>query len=148
MTPIERVEMDDYEVLLWLRSSPETVVRVRLLPTMHEHRRHVRKYAQGDVGYHRSFFFTGPDFRLNLQASNLRIFVRIADGVDDDTWLHHLHLGHYAQWFQEVIKDQELADLAEWLSNNDASAADSRHAINTFIQSRYTLPERPSLFGA
>lgn len=148
MTPLERVEMDDYEVLLWLRSSPETAVRVRLLPTLHEHRRHVRKYAQGDVGYHRSFIFTGPDFRLNLQASNLRIFVRIADGVDDDTWLHHLHLGHYAQWFQEVIKDQELADLAEWLSNNDASAADSRHAINTFIQSRYTLPERPSLFGA
>ncbi len=148
MTPFERVEMDDYEVLLWLRSSPETVVRVRLLPTMHEHRRHVRKYAQGDVGYHRSFFFTGADFRLNLQASNLRIFVRIADGVDDDTWLHHLHLGHYAQWFQEVIKDQELADLAEGLSNSDASAADSRHAINTFIHSRYTLPERPSLFGA
>ncbi|MBI2810462.1 MAG: HAD family phosphatase [Candidatus Melainabacteria bacterium] len=91
MTPLERVEMDDYEVLLWLRSSPETAVRVRLLPTMHEHRRHVRKYAQGDVGYHRSFFFTG---------------------------------------------------------NSDASAGDSRHAINTFIHSRYTLPERPSLFGA
>jgi hypothetical protein len=59
-----------------------------------------------------------------------------------------LHLGHYAQWFQDVIKDQELADLAEGLSNSDATAADSRHAINNFIHSRYTLPERPSLFGA
>jgi hydroxymethylpyrimidine pyrophosphatase-like HAD family hydrolase len=147
MAAIEPVELEIDEVLLWLRSSPEGALKVRLLPTIHEHRRHLRKYAQGDVGYHRSFFFTGPDFRLNLQASNLRIFVRIADGVDDDTWLHHLHLGHYAQWFQEVIKDQELADLAESLSSSDASAADSRNAINSFIHSRYTLPERPSLFN-
>lgn len=146
--PIKAVDLDVDEVLLWLRSSPRHAVKTRLLPTLHEHRRHVRKYAQGDVGYHRSFFFTGPDFRLNLQASNLRIFVRIADGVDDDTWLHHLHLGHYAQWFQEVIKDQELADLAESLSRSDVSASESRNAINNFIHARYTLPERPSLFGA
>ncbi|MFN8554225.1 MAG: HAD family hydrolase [Candidatus Obscuribacterales bacterium] len=146
--PIDRVDLDVDEVLLWLRSSPRQARKLRLLPTLHEHRRHVRKYAQGDVGYHRSFFFTGPDFRLNLQASNLRIFVRIADGVDDDTWLHHLHLGHYAKWFQEVIKDQELADLAESLAHSDVSAAESRNAINNFIHSRYTLPERPSLFGA
>lgn len=142
------IDLDADEALLWLRSSPRQARKVRLLQTMHEHRRHVRKYAQGDVGYHRSFFFTGPDFRLNLQASNLRIFVRIADGVDDDTWLHHLHLGHYAQWFQEVIKDQELADLADSLAHSDVSAAESRNAINNYIHSRYTLPERPSLFGA
>lgn len=144
---VQAVELDVDEVLLWLRSAPGHALKTRLLPTVHEHRRHVRKYAQGDVGYYRSFFFTGPDFRLNLQASNLRIFVRIADGVDDDTWMYHLHLGHYSQWFQEVIKDQELADLAQGLASSDASAAHSRHAINSFIHSRYTLPERPSLFG-
>ncbi|HEY9678724.1 MAG TPA: HAD family hydrolase [Drouetiella sp.] len=145
--PFKRYDVEDGEVLLWLRSSPREVQKVRLHPTQHEHRRHVRKYAQGDVGYYRSFFFTGADFRLNLQASNLRIFVRIADGVDDDTWLFHLHEGHYADWFHEVIKDDELSELARSLSNTGASAADSRAAITNFIHSRYTLPDRPSLFG-
>ena len=145
---IEPFDLEQDQVLLWLRSSPGTAVKVRLLPTAHEHRRHLRKYAQGDVGYERSFFFTGADFRLNLQASNLRIFVRIADGVDDQTWLYHLHQGHYATWFQEVIKDQELADLANAFSSSDASAGESRTAINNYIHTRYTLPERPSLFGA
>jgi hypothetical protein len=144
----EPIALERDEALLWLRSSPDTVVKVRLLPTIHEHRRHLRKYAQGDVGYQRSFFFTGPDFRLNLQASNLRIFVRIADGVDDETWLYHLRQGHYAMWFQEVIKDQELAELANSFSDSGASAAQSRVAISNFIHTRYTLPERPSLFGA
>lgn len=134
------------DVLLWMRSSPATVTKVKVLPTIHEHRRHLRKYAEGDVGYQRSFFFTGPDFRLNLQASNLNIFVRIADGIDNATWLYHLSRGDYARWFEDVIKDHELAELAKSFADSRASAVQSRRAIRDFIRTRYTLSERPSLF--
>lgn len=136
------------EVLLWMRSSPATVTKVKVLPTIHEHRRHLRKYAEGDVGYQRSFYFTGPAYRLNLQASNLNIFVRIADGVDNETWLYHLNRGDYALWFEDVIKDRELAELAQSFADSRASAAQSRGAIRDFIRTRYTLPERSNLFDS
>jgi hypothetical protein len=50
-------------------------------------------YQGGDFdparGYddHRSFFFRGRDGRMNLRAQNLIIFLQIAEGIDDDTWL-------------------------------------------------------------
>ena len=36
----------------------------------------------------------------------------MADGVDDETWLHHLRAGDYSRWFREGIKDDALADEA------------------------------------
>ncbi|MBS2010318.1 MAG: HAD family phosphatase, partial [Cyanobacteria bacterium SZAS TMP-1] len=142
----ERIPLARGDVLLWMRSSSATVTKVKVLPTIHEHRRHLRKYAEGDVGYQRSFFFTGPDYRLNLQASNMHIFVRIADGIDEATWLYHLNRGDYARWFEDVIKDHELAELAKSFADSRASAAQSRRAIRDFIRTRYTLPERSSHF--
>ena len=53
-------------------------------------KRHARKYAEGELGEDRSFYFRGPEATLNLRAQNLSTFLQMAAGVDDRTWLHHL----------------------------------------------------------
>ena len=76
-----------------------------------ERRRHVRKYARGDV-QDKAFHFRGPDERLNLRAQNLGLFAQIGEGVDDETWSFHLERGDYERWFRDAMKDPELADGA------------------------------------
>ena len=71
--------------------------------------RHKRKYAEGELGPDLSFYFRGPDGKLNLRAQNLMLFLQIAEGVDDHTWEHHRARGDYSDWFRHVIKDDELA---------------------------------------
>ena len=38
------------------------------------------------------------------------LFMQMAEGVDDATWLYHLQQGDYVRWFRDKIKDEELAD--------------------------------------
>jgi hydroxymethylpyrimidine pyrophosphatase-like HAD family hydrolase len=106
-----------------------------------ERRRHRRKYTEGELGPDRSFFFRGPNARLNLRAQNLSLFNQIAEGVDDETWLFHLHQGDYSRWFREAIKDLELAREAEAIEKDEALGAErSRARIREAIQARYTAP--------
>ena len=94
-----------------------------------EHQRHTRKYAEGQLGEDKSFYFRGPQAALNLRAHNLMIFMQMADGVDDATWLHHLHRGDYSRWFREAIKDDELAEEAESVQDGaDPRRHESRSA--------------------
>jgi hypothetical protein len=106
-------------------------------------KRHVRKYAEGELGEDKSFYFRGPKGALNLRAQNLRVFLQIADGVDDATWLHHLHRGDYARWFREAIKDDDLADEAEGLQG-EADVADTRARMHEIVERRYTAPATAS----
>ena len=55
--------------------------------------RHRRKYAFGSLADSKTFYFRGPEGRLNLRAANLMTFAELAKGVDDDTWLFHLRRG-------------------------------------------------------
>ena len=73
-------------------------------------KRHRRKYAEGELGEH-SFYFRGPDGELKLGLQSDDVF-RLAEGVDDGTWQHHLRAGDYSKWFPEQVKDDELADEA------------------------------------
>jgi hypothetical protein len=115
-------------------------------PGRTERRRHVRKYAEGMLLPERSFYFRGPEHRLNLRAHNLILFLELADGVDDETWLFHLRGGDYSRWFEEIIADEELAADARTIeADRDLSAARSRQRMHHAIESRYTLPENPSL---
>jgi hypothetical protein len=67
------------------------------------------------------------------------MFLQVADGVDDDTWLYHLRRGDYTRWFREAIKDQELADeAAEIERDQQADPAVTRGRIHAAIESRYT----------
>jgi HAD superfamily hydrolase (TIGR01484 family) len=135
-------ELEPGEALVWDRRSDSPPAKVRSIPPRAEHSRHSRKYAEGSLGPERSFRFRGPEGRLNLRAQNLVLFLQMAEGVDDDTWLHHLRRGDYSAWFREGIKDDDLADEAEAIEREraDAPARESRAAIREAIERRYTLP--------
>ena len=129
------------EALAWWRTSGGNAFFVRTKPPQAEHRRHVRKYAAGELIPEEHFFFRGPGSRLNLRVHNLMIFVHIAEGVDEDTWMYHLRRGDYSEWFLRVIKDAELADEAAAVEGNEAlSAAESLALIRAAIERRYTAP--------
>ena len=82
--------------------------------------RHIRKYAEGALGEDKSFYFRGPANALNLRAQNLTIFMQMADGVDDETWLHHLQAHDYSRWVREAIKDDD------WRTSCDRSRISRR----------------------
>jgi len=130
------------EALLW-RRRPEAraPMALRTLPPRSEHRRHVRKYATGELGEDKSFYFRGLDGQLNLRAQNLALFIQLADGVDDVTWLHHLKSGDYSRWFREAIKDEGLAlEAADVERRADLAPRQSRELIKAAIERRYTMP--------
>jgi hypothetical protein len=107
----------------------------------HEHQRHIRKYAQGNLGEDKSFYFRGSNGALNLRAQNLTLFLQMAEGVDDGTWLYHLKRHDYSRWFIEAIKDEDLASEARQLEERLASdAMQSRRAMRELIARRYTAP--------
>src|SRR5207245_10737808 len=106
-----------------------------------QQRPHVRKYATGELGEDKSFYFRGPAGRLNLRAQNLALFVQLAEGVDDETWLHHLRLKDYSRWFREAIKDEALASEAASVAEVTSLPTSQRRAlIRLSIERRYTLP--------
>jgi hydroxymethylpyrimidine pyrophosphatase-like HAD family hydrolase len=106
-----------------------------------ELRRHHRKYAEGELGEDNSFYFRGRNGKLNLRAQNLIVFKQLAEGIDDETWLHHLKRGEYSKWFRRTIKDEDLAAEAERVERDkDLKASESRHRILNAIDQRYTKP--------
>jgi HAD superfamily hydrolase (TIGR01484 family) len=137
----EGVTLAPGEALVWSRSAGGTPFRIHAAPSHAERRRHSRKYAEGALPPDRSFYFRGPEGKLNLRAQNLILFLQLAEGVDDATWLFHLRQGEYSRWFREVIKDENLAAAAVHIENlADVSAADSRQLIKAAIEKHYTLP--------
>ncbi len=114
---------------------------MRAAPGRTERRRHQRKYAEGELGTDKSFYFRGPEGTLNLRAQNLILFLQLADGVDDATWLYHLHQGDYSRWFRDSVNDAGLAaEAAQIEARRDLSASASRALIRSAIEQRYTLP--------
>jgi hypothetical protein len=131
------------EALVWRRGDSAPPAQVRPSPSSIEKKRHVRKYAEGDLGPEKSFYFRGPDGKLNLRAQNLQLFLQLGDGVDEDTWFHHLRGGDYSRWARDSIKDETLAaELAEIERGaaEDRDAAPSRTAVRRAIEARYTAP--------
>jgi hypothetical protein len=126
------------EALAWMRDSGQPFVFHSVLPRT-ERRRHRRKYAEGELGPDLCFYFRGPEGKLNLKAQNLAMFLQIADGVDDETWLFHLKNGDISRWFRDVIKDSELAFQAQLVERADVNAAESRKRIRSEIEQRYIL---------
>jgi hypothetical protein len=68
-------------------------------PSQTKRRRHHRRYAEGELGPDRSFYFCGPENKLNLRAQNFILFQQLAEGVNDATWLHYLRHTDYSRWF-------------------------------------------------
>jgi len=128
------------QCLAWLRAGGELAVFAPT-PPRGERRRHVRKYSAGELGPDKSFYFRGPEGRLNLRARNLHAFLELAEGVDDETWQHHRERADYSRWLGDAIKDAELAGEAERIERDRGlDAAASRAALRAAIERRYTAP--------
>ncbi|MGH8637993.1 MAG: ATP-binding protein, partial [Burkholderiales bacterium] len=132
---------EEGQLLTWMVRIGASPLRFRGVEPVADRRRHQRKYAEGELGEDRSFYFRGPSGRLNLRAQNLELFMQLADGVDDETWLYHLQQHDVSQWFRAVIKDESLAaEAAEVEGREDLSPNDSRARIRAAVQRRYTTP--------
>ena len=69
----------------WFRK-PTAPFRLRVVPGRSERRRH-RRMPEGELPPDRSFYFQ-QDGRLKPPHQNLILFMQLADGVDDETWLY------------------------------------------------------------
>lgn len=132
---------DAEQGLIW--TSTEGLRSIALKQPEARQKRHVRKYAEGELGEDKSFYFRGPEGALNLRAQNLAIFLQLAEGVDDETWMHHLRSGEYSQWFDQAIKDQNMATEARRIEQDNAlSAQETRSQIKKLVESKYTAPAK------
>jgi hypothetical protein len=138
-SPVDKIPKG--EALIWNKESNEPPRHFRIEPNKTDRRRHVRKYAEGELPEERSFYFRGPDRKLNLRAQNLIQFTDLADGVDADTWLFHWKRGDVSGWLRRCVKDEELTGQVRALEKevpDDARA--SRKAVRELIEKKYTLP--------
>jgi len=129
------------QILVWRPPESNPPVKVILEKAKAELRRHKRKYAAGELGEDKSFYFRGPQGKLNLRAQNLNIFAQIAEGVDDETWSHHLKQNDYSVWLRDSVKDGAVADeIAKIEKDDQLPPAESRSRILETIRKHYTAP--------
>ena len=144
--PLESDQLGPDVAVLWPLSEGGKPYPVRIAPSHIERQRHARKYAVGELPPDRSFYFRGAAGKLNLRAQNLHMFLQLAEGVDTDTWLHHLRQGDYSHWFRAHIKDDRLAaDTERVEQQTELSADESRARIRDLVDLYYMRPVSPPL---
>jgi hypothetical protein len=134
--------------LLWHKKSNDPPRLVEVEPSRTDRKRHLRKYAEGALGDDRSFYFRGPEGKLNLRAHNLILFTDLADGVDEETWLFHWGRGDVSKWIRTCVKDAPLADRIVAVEREvPDDAASSRRLVRELIEETYTLPAEAGSAG-
>jgi hypothetical protein len=129
------------EAVVWMFHESLEPMKVFVEPGKVELRRHRRKYAAGELGEDKSFYFRGPQKKLNLRAQNMNLFAQLAEGVDDETWNYHLQNADYSKWLRESVKDREVADQVAMIDKNQRlRPAESRTQIIDAIRKHYTAP--------
>ncbi len=137
--PVEALEPGS--AMVWSKSTNAAPKVVRVEPSHTERKRHLRKYAEGSLPEDRSFYFRGPEGKLKLRAPNLILFMDLADGVDDETWLFHLKKNEVSEWFRKGIRDESIADeVAAIEQQSQIDPHQSRQRIRELIEAKYTLP--------
>jgi hypothetical protein len=136
----ECVHLEPGQMLGWRPGSPHCFSFSPVQTDM-QRTRHRRKYAEGELAPDRSFYFRGPEGKLNLRAANLMSFLNLMEGVDDETWLYHLRNHDFSDWFDEQIKDEDLAREARDIETDSRlGAGQSRQQFRSLIMGRYTVP--------
>jgi HAD superfamily hydrolase (TIGR01484 family) len=139
--PIPAADLNAGEASVWFRDSNQVIERMLTVPGQAGRKRHRRKYAEGELEPDRIFYFRGPEGKMNLRARNLHTFLELAAGVDDDTWLFHLHRGDYSNWLVSAIKDGELGGQVRRVERDGSlSPAQTRQEITKLIEAKYTAP--------
>jgi phosphoglycolate phosphatase (TIGR01487 family) len=138
---VNNVNSNKHTGYIWLPNGEQSPAAFVPSIPANQHHRHLRKYADGNLGDYHSFYFTGPNKKLNIKAHNLYIFNQIAEGIDDETWQYHLRRHDYSRWFKNSINDKALAQITENIESNIAlTSSISRKRIQAAIEERYTLP--------
>jgi len=114
--------------------------KLHAIPGSSDRRRHRRKYAEGRLGEDNSFYFHGPERKLNLRAHNLTMFVDLADGVDEATWEWHRSRGDYSEWLRTCVKDADLAAEVAAIEQDRAGPAEARRQVRAAVERCYTAP--------
>ena len=141
LPPFDAHPLQQGEGIFWARRENASPVRFHSLLTRTERQRHIRKYTAGVIPSENSFYFTGREHKLCLRAQNLLLFLQIGDGVDEETWLYHLHRGDYANWFRAIIRDDDLANAAASIALRPGiTAQEGRALIRAAIERSYTAP--------
>jgi hypothetical protein len=137
-----RKPLDRGHAVLWRKGEPGQPICFEVTECQDDRARHSRKYASGELPPDRSFYFRGPEEKLNLRADNLTTFLRMADGVDEITWLHHLRRGDYSRWMRTEIHSEDLAAETEAIERQPNLPPDQTRArIREAIEKRFTIPE-------
>ena len=138
---VPQVDLETGEALVWFVNSGQPE-RIKVEPSSKIHERHKRKYAVAELEEERVFYFRGPRNQLRLRSQNLTVFLQIAEGLDDETWLFHLKRSDYSKWLRDAIKDQDVAGAVENIEQDEGlSPAESRCRVAHVIREKYTAPE-------
>lgn len=121
------------------------VERFRVARRETHHGRHVKEYATRKLPDERAFHFTGRSGDQDLVAHDLETFAMLVRGVDDATWLHHLHRGDIADWLEREIEDPELAAEVRVVGASSRDPAASRRRVLDAIGRRHppVTPAKP-----
>lgn len=137
---VEEGEPGPGELYIWDRKAARAL-KVRCAPCRADRLRPAPRHVEGELPPERSFYFRGPQRRLNLRAQTVPLFLQIGEGVDDDTWMHHLRQGDYSRWFRAAFGDEHLAaEVARVETLANVSPEESRKLIRTIVEEQHTLP--------
>jgi hypothetical protein len=71
----------------------------------------------------------------------MNMFAQLAEGVDEDTWVHHLRNSDYSRWLRDSVKDTAIAEEVAAIEKDRAlKPAESRGQIIDAIRKHYTAP--------
>lgn len=130
-------DLRDHQALAWRRGDDRPTWFSRLAPAT-EGQRHQHSYYEGEMDEELQFVFRGPEENLTLSSGNLKEFIKIARGIDDETWMHHLRRHDYSAWFRHIMKDDELAaEIEDIERTQDLSPLQSRELITNHIHARF-----------
>ena len=132
--------LNDAEALGWLMTERQVPFVFAVAPETPAPARAKPKDRLGDLSPDRSFYFRGPAGRLNLRAQNLPLFLQIGQGVDEETWLHHLHAGDYSRWLRIAYGDEVLAERIAAIEHEGGSAELTRERVEAALESTLQKP--------
>jgi hydroxymethylpyrimidine pyrophosphatase-like HAD family hydrolase len=141
MPEMPEMELEKGTAMVWMRGMRKLPVKVRLPENRSKHRRHSRKYAEGELSPERSFYFRGPEGKLNIRAQNVYLFLQIAEGVDEETIMHHARQHDFSTWFIDHAKDEHVGKEIRLLEDSKDLTRDKViEGMRAIIEEHYTLP--------